>query len=133
MIENLAKTVLEELRALVNTETVVGKPITAGKHTIIPVAKISVGFGAGGKKAEEKTDGGSGMGGGAQIDPVAFIVVTDEKTQILPLVGKDAMWGKLVDMVPDLMSRFSKEKDEKHKKDPQNPDPQTEKAQKEQS
>ncbi len=108
MIDTLVKTVLEELRALVNTETVIGKPISAGKQTIIPVAKISVGFGAGGGKAEGKEQGSSGMGGGAQIDPVAFIVVSDDKTQILPLVGKEVMWGKLVDMVPDLMSRFSK-------------------------
>ncbi|HCW75042.1 MAG TPA: sporulation protein [Candidatus Marinimicrobia bacterium] len=117
MIENLVKTVLEELRALVNTETVVGKPITAGNQTIIPVAKISVGFGAGGGKAHEKEDGGSGMGGGAQIDPVAFIVVSDDRTQILPLVGKDVMWGKIIDLVPDVMNRFSnakKNKAEKH-------------------
>lgn len=117
MIENLVKTVLEELRALVNTEAVVGKPVTVGNQTIIPVAKISVGFGAGGGKSQEKEDGGSGMGGGAQIDPVAFIVVSDDRTQIIPLVGKDIMWGKIVDIVPDLMSRFTKarkSKEENH-------------------
>ena len=122
MIENLVKTVLEELRALVNTETVVGKPITAGNQTIIPVAKISVGFGAGGGKGDEKEPGGSGMGGGAQIDPVAFIVVSDDRTQILPLVGKDVMWGKIIDLVPDIMSRFSKQKKDKPS-DHQDPDP----------
>jgi len=59
VIEDLVKTVLSELREITKTETVVGEPIKVGKTTILPVSRISVGFGVGGGRSDKK----SGMGG----------------------------------------------------------------------
>ena len=104
MIEELLKSVLPELRQMAKAQTVVGDPITAGDSTVIPISKVSVGFGGGGGKQGE-SEGGSGAGGGAMIEPIAFIVVTDGKVQLLPLTSKDTTIGKVIDLVPDILNR----------------------------
>ena len=75
-VETLVERVLGELHRIVQTETVIGEPFQAGDLTIIPVSKISFGFGAGGG-LEGK--GQSGTGGGANIEPIAFLIVDAER------------------------------------------------------
>ena len=71
-VESLVERVLGELHRIVQTETVIGQPFQAGDLTIIPVSKISFGFGAGGG---QEGKGQSGTGGGANIEPIAFLIV----------------------------------------------------------
>jgi len=47
-METFIKSIVEALRQMATTETVVGKPITIEDTTVVPVIKFSVGFGAGG-------------------------------------------------------------------------------------
>ena len=47
-IEKLAETLLEKLRFITKAETVIGNPIQAGESTVVPVSRVSVGFGFGG-------------------------------------------------------------------------------------
>ncbi|MBD3276322.1 MAG: sporulation protein [Candidatus Marinimicrobia bacterium] len=116
MIEDLLKSVLPELRQMAKAQTVVGDPITAGESTVIPISKVSVGFGGGGGKQGEN-EGGTGAGGGAMIEPIAFIVVTDGKVQLLPLTSKDTTIGKVIDLVPDILNRVGlKDKKKKSQK-----------------
>ena len=104
MLEELLKTVLPELRQIAKGQTVVGDPITAGESTVIPISKVSVGFGAGGG-GDEKSGRGSGTGGGASIEPIALIVITDGKVQLVPVRAKDTTVGKIIDMVPEILDR----------------------------
>ena len=60
-LESLVERVLGELHHIVQTQTVVGEPVTAGPVTLIPVSKISMGFGAGGGEGKQH----AGTGGGA--------------------------------------------------------------------
>ena len=78
-VDDLIRTMMQEFRQIVKTETVVGDPIEVGGTVIVPVSKISFGFGAGGGKKANKGDGGSGTAGGASVEPVAFIVIRDGK------------------------------------------------------
>ncbi|MBS1271733.1 MAG: putative spore protein YtfJ [Candidatus Marinimicrobia bacterium] len=105
MFDELIKTVLPELRQIAKGQTVVGEPIQAGESTVIPVSKVSVGFGAGGGGSDEAKGTGSGTGGGAMIEPIAFIVITDGKVQLVPLTSKDTTIGKVIDLVPDILDR----------------------------
>ncbi len=113
MIDELLKSVLPELRQIAKAQTVIGDPIQAGDSTVVPVSKVSVGFGAGGGAKEEK-ESGSGAGGGAMIEPIAFIVVTDGKVQLLPLTSRHTTIGKVIDLVPDILNRvgFKSEKED---------------------
>ncbi len=103
VIENLVKAVLSELKQITQTETVVGEPIVAGGVTIIPVSKVSVGFGIGGTKAQEKNREGEGTGGGVQIEPVAFIVVRDGKAELLSMKKESFGLGQVVDLIPEVL------------------------------
>lgn len=122
MIEKL----LAELGQLVRTESVVGKPIQTGDTTVIPVSKISFGFGGGGGSTPSKkseSGEGSGFGGGAQIEPVAFIVIHDGKAQLLNVQDKEGFGiGKVIDLIPEIIDKIkdlrgNREKKEKETKE----------------
>ena len=93
-------TLLLRLRELVHTDTVIGKPIVADGVTLIPVSRISVGFGAGGGgKTKMDNQGGAG---GVRVEPLGFVVVSEGKAQILPLQAEEPALYKLVDILPDV-------------------------------
>ncbi len=115
MISELLKILMQELRSIAQTESVVGEPIKAGDSTIVPVTRVTIGFGAGefgsDNSVEEEKDkkmrNGAGLGGGISIDPVAFIVVTKEgKVHLAPLAAKEATISKVLDIVPEILNKF---------------------------
>lgn len=102
-LESLVQRVLGELHHIVQTQTVVGEPVSAGPVTLIPVSKISMGFGAGGGEGKRH----AGTGGGASVEPIGFIVVhEDGKVEMMTLKEKEVSWGQLVEMVPDAVSKI---------------------------
>jgi uncharacterized spore protein YtfJ len=93
-----------ELHRIVQTETVIGTPVKAGELTIIPVSKISFGFAAGGGQDQK---GQSGTGGGASVEPIAFMVIDGSgKVQIMTLNDKEIGWGQLAELVPDAIGKI---------------------------
>ncbi len=101
--------IVDELKQMARSETVVGEPIQVGARTIVPVVKLSVGFGAGGGRGESKEEGsgfGGGGGGGAKIEPAAFIIIDDENIRLLP-AKKGAMEG-LIESIPTLVRDVAK-------------------------
>ncbi|MCK4929397.1 MAG: sporulation protein [Methanosarcinales archaeon] len=117
IVEDLLKTISEEITNMVSTKTVIGEHIIVEGKTIIPVTKVSFGFGSGGgegkKKAGEEGTGGGG-GGGASIQPVAFLVVTPEDVQLFNIKGKGAI-AQLTEVMPELMEKCKSMMEEKHK------------------
>jgi sporulation protein YtfJ len=116
-LEDIMREVSAELERLVSTKTVVGEAVTVGETTIIPVTKVSFGFGSGG--GEGKKDGkeegfGGGGGAGAKIEPVAFIVVSPEGTRIMSVSGKSDI-GVLLESIPGLISKVKSMKCSKSK------------------
>lgn len=98
-IDSLIKTVLSELQVAINSKTVVGEPITVQNWTVIPVTKVSFGFGAGGGEGKKDSTGfGGGSGGGATIEPMAFIAVNPTEVKLISLKGKDTVWEKLLNV-----------------------------------
>ena len=105
-VETLIERVMGELHRIVQTETVVGEPVKAGDVTLIPVSKISFGFGGGGG---QEGKGQSGTGGGAMVEPIAFVVIdADGKTQILTLKDKEVGLGQLVELMPEAIDKIKK-------------------------
>jgi uncharacterized spore protein YtfJ len=118
VIEALVETVLVKLREAAQTETVIGKPITVKNTTLVPVSRVSIGFGAGGGKQERDGKGGECTGGGISIEPLAFVVIRDEKVELVSMKGEESAFAKVVDLIPDIVEkvkdfRSKKEKPEK--------------------
>ena len=115
VIEALVKTVLSELKQITQTETVVGEPIKAGGVTVIPVSKVSVGFGIGGGKVGEKSGEGEGTGGGVMIEPVAFIVIRENKVELLSMKKENVGLGQVIDLIPEVIQKIKDFQDKKTK------------------
>ena len=73
-LPNMLESTIQKIREMLDVNTVVGTPITTPDGvTIIPVSKVSVGFGGGGsdfsgKTASQEMPFGGGVGGGV-VDP----------------------------------------------------------------
>ena len=123
-VEELMQEVVEQLEKLVTTRTIVGEPITVAGKTVIPISKVSFGFGSAGgegKRGEEGGFGGGG-GGGAKIEPVAFLVVSEDEVKLLPATGKGIDIGKIVEAVPEVVDKLKSMRGKKDKdkgKDPE--------------
>lgn len=106
-VEEIMRAVVSELSAMAKSDTIVGQPITMGENTVIPVVKISVGFGAGGGEGQKKEEmGGFGGGGGAGaiIEPAAFIVISGDKINLLP--AKPKKFGEFVELIPAMIEKI---------------------------
>ncbi|MBN1893692.1 sporulation protein [bacterium] len=114
-IEELVKTVLAELKEISQTETVVGKPITVDDMTVIPVSRISMGFGAGGGDMQKSTGRGQGTGGGIAIEPKAFLVLRKNKVDLISLQEGEMTFGKVVELIPQIVNRLKSMKETKKK------------------
>jgi len=103
----ILETLMKNLQELVSTKSVVGEPIQAGNATILPIMKVSLGFGAGGGTASEKTEAhGGGGGGGVSITPIGFLVVEDGKAMMI--TASHSKWDWIAESIPDLWEKFSK-------------------------
>jgi len=118
-INGIMNTAMENLKTMVDVNTIVGSPVTASDGSvIIPVSKVSFGLAAGGgeysgKHAESANPFAGGVGAGVTITPVAFLVATKDNVKLLPMEGDDAV-SKLVDYIPVAVNKvcdiFSKNK-----------------------
>lgn len=111
-VSELMRSTIEKVRELADTNTIVGQPIhTPDGVTLIPISRISFGVGSGGGdygKAPKENFGGGG-GAGVKIDPVAFLVIKDGATRVLPVaVPPVTTVDRIIDMAPDLMEKAEK-------------------------
>lgn len=108
-----------KIREMVDSNTVVGEPIvTVDGVTLIPVSRLSFGFGCGGGDYGKQQDKlGAGAAAGVRVEPMAFLVVKDGVTRMLP-VGTPAITtvDRIVEMVPQVMDRVEGFIDKKREK-----------------
>jgi sporulation protein YtfJ len=134
------KTAMENLREMVDVNTIIGEPVEAPDgHVIIPVSRVGFGFAVGGSEfstqGQEKTHMqrsepgerttqkpiagsshpfGGGSGGGVSITPVAFIVVGEKGIRLLNVEGSTHLYDRLIDAAPHLLERLGLRKRREH-------------------
>lgn len=116
-LNDLMRETMAKIREMVDTNTIVGQPITTPDGvTLIPISKVNFGFGSGGGdygKTPPK-DFGGGSAAGVKIDPVAFLVIKDGTTRVLPVaVPPVSTVDRIVEMVPDILDKAEKYFDKK--------------------
>ena len=80
---------MAKIREMVDSNTIVGEPITTPDGvTLIPVSRLSFGFGCGGGDyGKQATQMGAGAGAGVRVEPMAFLGVKDGVTRMLPVAA----------------------------------------------
>ncbi len=119
-LQEVIATSLENIRSMIDANTVVGAPIaTEGGVTIVPVSKITVGYASGGldyngkqKSAEAPQNFGAGGGTGIGITPVGFLVIKKDGNIDMINVGKPypadpvEQIVEIIERSPDIIARL---------------------------
>lgn len=114
-LPNMLENTIAKIREMVDVNSVVGDPITTPDGvTIIPISKVSIGFGGGGSDFVSKNVNkqenpfGGGAGGGVKIAPVAFLIVKDGTVRMLPVAAPASTTAdRVVEMVPDVLDKVA--------------------------
>lgn len=101
---------MSKIKQLVDTNTIIGSPInTPDGITVIPVSRVSFGFGSGGGTNNTSGRGTGYMGGngaGVKVDPIGFLIIKDgacRMMNIAPPAGTSL--DRVVEMVPDVLDK----------------------------
>lgn len=123
-IENIMQTTMENIRNMVDVNTIVGDTVVMADGTvIIPISKVSFGFVAGGgeysgntdRKDKERGDSQSGRSGdypfaggtgaGVSLSPMAFLVVNDGEVNLLPVQFSNS-GERMLELIPDVVCQL---------------------------
>ena len=121
-LDEFLRTTMDKVREMTDTNTIVGQPIsTPDGVTLIPISRLSMGIGVGGGDYGKTLpkDFGGGSAAGVKIEPVAFLVIKDGMTRVLPVAMPPVTTlDRVVEMVPDLMDKVEKYFDRKDETQP---------------
>ena len=113
-LSDMMTNTMSKIKDMIDVNTVVGSPITTpGGVTIIPVTKVSIGYGGGGSDfatknmpANRDNSFGGGAGAGIKITPVAFLVIRGENVRMLPVAEPaSTSVDRLIELLPDLLEK----------------------------
>ena len=99
---------------VVSSKTVVGDAIHIGDTIILPLVDVSFAVGAGAVNGDKKEKGAGGIGG--KMTPSAVLVIQNGHTRLVNIKNQDTM-TKILDMIPDVVEKFSSSKEGKMTED----------------
>ena len=132
-INKLLDVSLANINRLVDVSKVIGQPIRVDEEKIvIPVSKVTFGFGAGGSEFNSNNDMyanemgeeifpfGGGSGGGVSIAPIGFLSLDSGRISILNIERENSLLEKILNIVDDFIkpgkdyNKLKKKQEEKH-------------------
>ena len=102
------QSLFDGMNTVLSTKTVVGEPITVNDTIISPLVDVHFGMGAGSMASDAKKKDNAGGGIGCDMDPCAVRVIRGDVVKVIPVESHQSPFMKLIDMVPDIMDRFTK-------------------------
>lgn len=113
-IEGLMKTTMDNLKEMIDVNTIVGDAVETKDGTVIvPISRVGIGFASGGSefptnivpKAEDekKLPFGGGSGAGISVQPVAFLVVGQGQVKLLP-VNQENSIERILEGMPEIIN-----------------------------
>lgn len=100
------------MESFITTKTVVGDPIQLNDAVILPLVDVTFACGAGASKNDGGGKGKNGAGGGmgGKMSPSAVLVLQNGSARLVNIKNQDTV-TKILDMVPDLVNKFTKTPD----------------------
>lgn len=127
-IEGLMKVAMENIKDMVDVNTIVGDPVETPDGTVImPISRVGFGFLAGGSEFDSsqepdalmavagKQDAaqakvalpfGGGSGGGVSITPIAFLVVGQHGVKVVPLDNQTHIVERIIESTPQMVDKI---------------------------
>ncbi|MCF8563688.1 GerW family sporulation protein [Alicyclobacillus tolerans] len=137
-IQGLMQTAMENIRGMVDVNTIIGDAVEAPDGTVIlPVSKVAFGFAAGGSEFNAEGRGnqgtqasaehpfGGGSGGGVSISPIGFLIVHEGNIRLLSTDNQNQLYDRIIDMTPVMVEKIQSMFKGNSAKSAQSTDPQT--------
>ena len=112
MITEMLCEAIERVKTMLDSECIVGNPILNNDYiTVIPISKMTLGFAGAGGEIEAKNIKNDnnlpigGVGGGANIEPIGFLVINEDKVKFLNIEGGADKWERYIENILDLFSK----------------------------
>lgn len=132
-IQSLMETTLETIKGSIDANTIIGDPIKTDTTVVVPISKVTIGFGIGGgeyskgyddKKLKDHTSEkndtnfAGGSAGAISVQPVAFVVVENGETRLMSLDDNVNLVDNILAITPRVIEKVQNitKKNEKHKK-----------------
>ena len=105
----VVESLLGGMNSIMAAKTVVGEATKVGDTIIVPLVDVSFGVGAGSSTADKKNSGCGGFG--AKMSPSAVLVIKNGSTKLVNIKNQDAV-TKILDLVPDVVDKFTAKKED---------------------
>lgn len=122
-IQGLMGVTMDKIREMVDSNMIVGSPITmADGTTILPVSRVTFGFASGGsdfngKNPANKDLFGGGSGAGVSVVPMAFLIIQNGNVRTVQLAEPNNTLDRALNMVPELVDKLTSMLNSKEKTD----------------
>lgn len=124
-IQSLMETTVETIKGSIDTNTIVGEPIQTESTVVVPISKVTIGFGIGGgeysrgnndcddkdnSKNNDKNDSNfaGGSAGAISVQPVAFVVVENGETRLMSLDSNINLVDNILTVTPRVIEKIQK-------------------------
>ena len=123
-INEMLTSSLESLSNMIDSSKIIGKTIDIGDDKfIIPISKVTLGFGMGGSEFSIKKDDkkiknelsfeineeiypyGGGQLGGMSLNPEAFLIISKDKSEIVYFDKNPSIFMKTFDLIKDIIKK----------------------------
>ena len=123
-IKSIMDTTLDSIRTTIDANTIIGDPIKTETTVVVPISKVTIGFGIGGgeyskgnneKKEVQNIDDSNFAGGSAgaiSLQPVAFVVVENGETRLMSLDHNINMVDNILSVTPKILEKIQKLKND---------------------
>lgn len=112
-IQGLMKTTMENIKEMIDVNTVIGDPVeTTDGTVIIPISRVGFAFvsGGGDVKGEDTEPSKSftgGGGAGVSVHPVGFLSISQGQLRMVPVNFNTAV-DRLIDLIPRFIDKIEK-------------------------
>ena len=114
--QGVVESLLKGMDTVLSTKTVVGEATQVGDTIILPLVDVTFGVGVGAGSNGQKTSASGAGGLGGKMTPSAVLVIKNGYTKLVNIKNQDTV-TKILDMVPDLVDKMTKPKEEEEMSD----------------
>jgi uncharacterized spore protein YtfJ len=104
----VVESLMKGMESFLSTKTVVGEATQIGDTIILPLVDVTFGVGAGASSNDKKNGGFGGMSG--KMSPSAVLVIKNGSAKLVNIKNQDSV-TKVLDMIPDIIEKFSTKKE----------------------